>query len=178
VTEYHTINKKSAMTEVNTPGKKDIWRRHHGSSNQRIGGVALFLLGMAMIVYMNFPWFMGGFFATVGLIAAVGRESIIVDRRIGKIIKAWGLIIPLYRKTYDLAAFDRILITSKERVSHGTKPHYGGSVKYTEYMVKLAGREDSVLIEKKFVHNHALILGLELERFIGLKLIDKSPLFE
>ena len=50
-------------------------------------------------------------FTTVGAALVFGRSGVIVDRRMGKVVKWWGLLVPMKRTEYSLGLFQRVSLS-------------------------------------------------------------------
>ena len=81
-----------------------VWEKPGDGLGRRIGGLALFILGIFMVIGMNSPWPIGFFATVIGLLVFLGREKVDIHLQSKKIVKSIGLIIPLYTQETPIAS--------------------------------------------------------------------------
>ena len=113
-----------------------VWEKHMGGLSLRATGASLFIMGLLMIYFFEWPWLFGALFSALGFVMFAARESIVINLSRRTVMISRGLFVPLLRTEYDLDSFDKVLINEKERVSRGGS---GSSTSYFEFVVQLAG---------------------------------------
>lgn len=110
----------------------------------------------------------GAVFASVGATLMFGRAGLTIDRRTMKLVKWWGLGVPMKKKEYNLGLFDRITIGRERRKS--------GNSSRTAYPVKLEGYEgiEKIEYEAPSDYQQARQVGEELAAFLNMDLEDSS----
>jgi hypothetical protein len=108
----------------------------------------------------------GAIFATVGAAFVFGRNGIILDLGRGRIIQWYGLLVPMKRTEYMLAAVDQVEMNFSS----------GDSDSPATWPIKLSGQSItkpiSVLQPASFTE--ARLLAEELSRFLRKPLVDSS----
>ena len=136
-----------------------------------LGGLAVFIFGVALPqgqgerppLHVTIPF--GAIFVGVGAALIFGRGGIIMDRRGRTIVKWWGLLAPMSRTTYEMAAFHGISLSREIRHSkNGT---------YMVYAVRIAG-EKPIAVDESQDYLHARRAAEALARFLGFALTDSS----
>jgi hypothetical protein len=104
----------------------------------------------------------------VGLGMATGRRGIIIDRRRHRVVKWYGLLVPLMRREHMLGLCDRLAVTREERKSDKSTR--------IVYPVRLEGnaQEKPICIEEPLDYQQARATAESLSRFLGLPLVDRS----
>jgi len=147
-----------------------VWEKPGEDWGQRIGGLTLFIFGIFMVMRMNFPWLIGGFFAVVGLLVLLGHEKVVVHLQSMKIVKSIGLIIPLYIQETNIAAANCVFVSFKECISRGGP----WMQKYRQYSVVVKTTAASVRVAKTLDRFEALNVGAHIARLLGVELVDRS----
>ncbi len=137
--------------------------------------VGLFVLGAGLGIVPvegDVPWYVaipfGGVFAAVGLGLMTGRSGLIIDRRQGRVVSWYGLLVPMKRKEYFLDYYDRVSLR-KERRS-------GDKRSYTVYPVRLEGRAgaEAINLEEPQDYQEARKTAEDVAKFLSLRMEDYS----
>jgi len=118
------------------------------------------------------PWYIvvpfGSIFALVGLGLTTGRRGIIIDRSGQRMVKWYGLLIPMVRREDMIGLCDRLIVTREERTSDDSTQ--------IVYPVRLEGiaQEKAVCIEDPVDYQQARPTAESLARFLRLPLVDRS----
>lgn len=125
----------------------------HGSHSQNAGLLPLLLVS--------------SIFVTVGLVLALGRKGVLLDRRAGTLTVWWGLLMPWVRKAQPLTGINAVTITKELRSSKN------GS--YTVYVVRLDGPVmTAVTCQEWRTYEPARALGEACAKFLVVPLRDSS----
>jgi hypothetical protein len=97
-----------------------------------------------------------------------GRMGVIIDRRRGRMVKWYGLIIPMIRREHMMGLCDRLALTREVRKSDKSTQ--------TVYPVRLEGnaQEKPILIEEPTDYQQARATAESLAEFLRLPLVDVS----
>ncbi len=118
------------------------------------------------------PRFVGAMFglpfAITGLIFALGRSGLIVDKRTGVLTKWHGLIVPIIRKEKRIDFYERVTIGKEKRSS--------GKNQITVYPVRLEGSKGEAPLELSAAQDYlaARREAEEMAKFMGWELADAS----
>lgn len=129
---------------------KDVLNQKTGGGMASLFGLPFFIAGLGVIVlalippetrggdplplYIGIPF--GSIFACVGGAILFGRQNLRIDRATGSIEKQWCLLSkPVYTKTRDLKAFDRISLRTEIRRSDKST--------YTVYPIRLISETEA-----------------------------------
>ncbi len=109
----------------------------------------------------------GGIFMTVGIAFIFGRNGIIINMREGMIQTWWGLLVPVSRKEYRIAEFDRVTIKREVRRSKNSS--------YTVFPVHIEGEGNTkVKFEEPQDFTRARNLAEEIAKFVRLPVHDST----
>lgn len=147
-----------------------VWEKPGDGLGRRIGGLALFILGIFMVIGMNSPWPIGFFATVIGLLVFLGREEVDIHLQSKKIVKSIGLIIPLYTQETPITSVRYVLVNFKERISRGDP----WMEKYRQYSVIVKTAAQSAHIAKTLDRFEALHIGAQIARLLGVKVVDLS----
>ncbi len=118
------------------------------------------------------PWYVvvpfGAVFALAGLGMMTGRSGVIIDRRRDRLVKWYGLLIPLVRREHRLGLFDRLSLTREARRSDDSTR--------IVYPVRLEGiyQEKTICIHEPPDYQQARATAESLAGFLRLPLADRS----
>ena len=162
--------------------KKDIIERKSGGGCLMLFGLPFFLVGMYILLGAfdvlpigmdpNQPRiFFVGFgviFASVGAALIFGRSGLTIDKTTNRLIKWWGLGVPMKTKEYNLSLYSRVTIGRDRRKS--------GKSSRTVYPVRLQGSGGFGTIEyaASSDYQEARRIGEELAQFLEVNLEDSS----
>jgi hypothetical protein len=110
----------------------------------------------------------GALFSTVGAALMFGRAGMTLDRRTMKLVKWWGLAVPMKTKEINLGLFQRVTIGRERRKS--------GKSSRIVYPVKIEDYEglETIEYEAPGEYQEARQLGEELAEFLNMNLEDSS----
>ena len=110
----------------------------------------------------------GVIFASVGAALIFGRAGLTIDKSTNRLIKWWGLGVPMKTKEYNLSLYDRIAIDRERRKS--------GKSSRTVYPVRLQGSGGFETVEYAAPSDYqeARRIGEELAKFLDVNLEDSS----
>jgi hypothetical protein len=129
-------------------------------------------LGLVPIEADAAPWYVvvpfGAIFVMVGLGMATGRRGIIIDRRRHRVVKWYGLLVPMMRREQLIVLCDRLEVSREVRTSDDSTQ--------VVYPVRLEGnaQEKPVCIEEPLDYQQARATAESLARFLGLPVVDRS----
>lgn len=105
-------------------------------------------------------------FAAVGAGLVFGRSGVIVNRRMGKVFKWWGLLVPMKRAEYPIGLFQRVSLSRKA----------GDSDSPDTYPVTLEDGEGQtkVVIVRPAAYLEAHRAAEELAKLLSMPLEDTS----
>ena len=163
-------------------GDPEIWEAKSS------GHVGLFIFGLPFLLAGLFvmsqplglvpaegnpgPWYMlvpfGSIFALVGLGLMTGRRGIIIDRRRHRVVKWYGLLVPMMRTEHMIVLCDRLDVSREVRTSDDSTQ--------IVYPVRIEGnaQEKPVCIEEPLDYQQARATAESLARFLGLPVVDRS----
>jgi hypothetical protein len=168
--------------KIVSTGDPEIWEAKSS------GHVGLFFFGLPFLLAGLFvlsmplglipvqgdspPWYFavpfGSIFSLIGLGLMTGRRGVIIDRRRGRLVKWYGLIVPMIRKDHMLGFCDRLALTREVRKSD----------KSTQivYPISLEGdaQEKAICIEEPLDYQEARSTAEALAGFLRLPLVDLS----
>ena len=115
----------------------DIWERKQGGGLLAVFGLPFLGFGLAaltgVIPFDDAPWFVplifGGIFTLVGTVIVFGRTGIRIDRRLKKVTRWYGLLVPMKSTEYQLLEKGRVSVTRETRRSKNST--------YTVYPVRI-----------------------------------------
>jgi len=161
----------------------DVWQKRSGGGWLVVAvglpallvGVGILLYGMGMITLAGGagppPWAVtlgfGGLFTAGGVVLMFGRSAVVIDRRAGTVVKWWGVFLPVFRKTYHLADYDRVVMSE---VWRSTRHEPGLSV----HPIRLTSDRDSIHIAQPRDKAAAHRLAKELAHFLEISLVEDS----
>ena len=170
-------------------GKSPFFYRDAGTLEIRSGGGCLSLFGMpfllAGLIIMLIPLgvipfeeqpegplvsalivLFGSVFAAVGAVLVFGRGGIILDRGRGRIVRWWGLLVPMRRMEHRLDAIRQVEMdfSSGDKDSADTWP------------IRLAGEgvPKPITVAQPTAFSEARRVAEELARFLQKPLVDSS----
>ena len=170
-------------------GKSPFFYRDAGTLEIRSGGGCLSLFGMpfllAGLIIMLIPLgvipfeeqpegplvsalivLFGSVFAAVGAVLVFGRGGIILDRGRGRIVRWWGLLVPMRRVEHRLDAIRQVEMdfSSGDKDSADTWP------------IRLAGEgvPKPITVAQPTAFSEARRVAEELARFLQKPLVDSS----
>ena len=170
-------------------GKSPFFYRDAGTLEIRSGGGCLSLFGMpfllAGLIIMLIPLgvipfeeqpegplvsalivLFGSVFAAVGAVLVFGRGGIILDRGRGRIVRWWGLLVPMRRVEHRLDAIRQVEMdfSSGDKDSADTWP------------IRLAGEgvPKPITVAQPTAFSEARRVAEELARFLHKPLVDSS----
>lgn len=116
--------------------------------------------------YIMVPF--GMIFTLVGLGLIAGRKSVLIDRRRGRMVKGYGLLIPMIRREQTLGLCDRLALEREVRKTDKSTQ--------TVYPVRLegGGQGKAILIEEPADYKQARATAESLAEFLCLPLADRS----
>ena len=115
-------------------------------------------------VYFVVPF--GLVFASVGAAFTLGRSGVVLDRRLGKVIKWWGLLVPMKRKEHPLENFEWVgLRREVRRTSKGRS--------YTVFPVRLEGKGNTLDLAELHDYTEARKRAEEVAKFLDCDLREK-----
>lgn len=149
----------------------------------QILGIAFFLLMGAFFVSISWGWItpdvslspkwfgvFGVLCISIAVVAMFLREGIAINRREGVVIRWWGILSPMIRRTHDLASFDRVII-NRELRSSGS----GAGAHHVYFPVRLEGEGRPVTLDRWNANpSMARKLAEEVAAFLDYKLVDRS----
>ena len=109
----------------------------------------------------------GGLLGLLGLLLALGRSAIELDRQKERVLSWKGLLFPIVQKSYDFSAFRSVSI--KLRIVEG-------SDSFELFEVHLLGKndEDSFEVESFHEYAQARVEAEKMARFLQVPVEDKS----
>jgi len=170
-------------------GKSPFFYRDAGTLEIRSGGGCLSLFGMpfllAGLIIMLIPLgvipfeeqpegplvsalivLFGSVFAAVGAVLVFGRGGIILDRGRGRVVRWWGLLVPMRRMEHRLDAIRQVEMdfSSGDKDSADTWP------------IRLAGEgvPKPITVAQPTAFSEARRVAEELARFLQKPLVDSS----
>lgn len=160
----------------------DLFIQRTGGGKTSLFGLPFFLVGIGVIIlafippevrggdpfplYVAIPF--GGVFLCVGGAILFGRQTLLIDRRRGRVEKSWGLLSKTIRSNRrDLKDFDRISLQSEIRRTDKST--------YTVYPIRLQGpnSEDFTLSEPR-QESEARTQTEALAKFLAYNIYDES----
>lgn len=136
--------------------------------------IPLALLGASAFTFAS-PrlggWVIGSLFVAIAVLAACGRDRLIVDADVGRVVSWQGLLRPMRVRSRPFSDFDRVAIHCWSR---GTPARLDHVVNLTtlSFPIRLEGAGDPVLLE--FSHDYAKgrVRAEEIAQILGLPLED------
>ena len=169
------------MRSIET-GNPEIWEaRSSGHVGLFFFGLPFFLaglfvmslpLGLVPVEGDSGPWYVvvpfGSIFAMVGLGLMAGRRGIIIDRQRHRVVRWYGLLLPMVRRENLLGLCDRLALTREVRKSDKSTR--------IVYPVRLEGnaQEKAIHIHEPLDYQEARRTAESLAAFLRLPLVDLS----
>ena len=160
----------------------EVWEaRSSGHAGLFLFGLPFFLAGLfVMSVPMGLipvkgdsgPWYFmvpfGSVFSTVGLVLMAGRRGIVIDRQRHRVVKWYGLLVPMVRRESLLSLCDRLTLSREVRRSDKSTR--------IVYPVRLEGnaQEHAIPIVEPLEYQEARRTAESLSEFLRLPLADLS----
>lgn len=129
-------------------------------------------LGLIPVEGDSGPWYFlvpfGSVFSMVGLVLMVGRRGIVIDRQRHRVVKWYGLLVPMIRRESLLTLCDRLALTREVRRSDKSTR--------IVYPVRLEGsaQEQAIHIVEPLDYQEARRTAESLSEFLRLPLVDLS----
>ena len=111
------------------------------------------------------PLIVGGSFAWIGAWGVAGRRGIDFDHSTGRITEWSGYFVPIWRTTYDLMSFDRVVL--EPAVKRG-----GTKTAHWEYPVAITGTAGKRVAMEIMTPEEAAVFAHEIAGFLGLKIAE------
>lgn len=163
-------------------GDPDIWQATSGGHILVVlFGLPFFLTGLLILSAFTGlgplaksapPWYVlvpfGSVFAAIGLGLIMGRSGIVIDRRRKRIIKWYGLLVPMKRNEYVLDFYGRLSISKEIRS--------GDKSTTVVYPLRLEGngQTEDIFFEEPSEYQAARAMAESLAQFLGVPVADRS----
>jgi len=158
--------------------KAPVLEYREGGDCSAVVGLVLLAVGLAASLGTTIAWYrglpdawvaafvgvpLGAFFALIGAGLAFSRSELVVDRQHGRVLSWWGLLLPIRRREWPLAAFRRVVLVVQQPAD---------SEDSVSYAVVLEGDEPLEVVTV-LDYGRARIEAARLARFVDLPAVER-----